>query len=66
MDHSVPQQCLDRMPFRPAHVFDLLDGVVPIHTLRPVPPGETAQQLGLVFQPEQDVLPVELVLHASF
>jgi hypothetical protein len=65
MNHHETQIALDRVELRQAHVFDLLDNVFPVDLVYPLAARETAQQVGLVSGPGEDVAIVEIVWHGE-
>jgi hypothetical protein len=52
------------MEFGPSHVLDRVDDVLPSHGIYRFAPPETAQQVGLVFSPVQDITVVKIGRHA--
>jgi hypothetical protein len=65
MHQQVVQSAFDRMQFRQPHVLDLLDNMGPIDGISLFPACETAQQIGLMLGPGQDVAFIQTVWHCK-
>jgi hypothetical protein len=64
MDEKQVQNTFDRMQLRQAQILDLLDDIGPVDIVHPLPSPETAQQIGLMLRPGEDITFIETVRHA--
>jgi hypothetical protein len=64
MDEKQVQNTFDRMQLRQAQILDLLDDIGPADIVHPLPSPETAQQIGLMLRPGEDITFIETVRHA--
>ena len=63
VENSLAQETVDGVELRNSHVRNFLDNVLPIHTVDPLPARDTAQQVGLMFRPAQDIAVIEFGCH---
>jgi hypothetical protein len=61
MDQHQVQETHNRMKLRQAHVLDLLDNVSPVDVVHALPARQTAQEVGLMFGPGDDVALIQTV-----